>query len=85
MYLNSMIFIFMIVQAQNLVKEVVLYWLSNFVAQESDLVVEDIICPKCTLKVPITGLDAHISGCKYTVCVKCEQYFPTEIIEDHQE
>lgn len=46
---------------------------------------EDIICPKCTLRVPMDSLDVHIDSCQYTVCVKCEQYFPTEIVEDHQE
>ena len=49
-----------------------------------ETVFEDIVCPRCTLKLNPFLLDEHLNECEYTACRFCRDYYPNSIISMHR-
>ena len=56
---------------------------SKIIEKQSERM-DDIICPKCTVKLNPFFLEDHFAECKYKVCRFCREYYPEEILRNHR-
>ena len=48
------------------------------------MMIEEIICPKCSLSLHPYLLDEHMTECKYKICRYCREFYPDQIIKLHR-
>ena len=45
---------------------------------------DGVMCPKCSQRIHLSNLDHHIDRCPYSICFKCQEYYPMEYIDEHK-